>query len=641
MVAGCCGNSPQELSKEEVIGAMEKSADWHMKNMDVSSNGKVYDSTEMPSREWHTAAYYDGMIALSRVSGNPKYWGEVLYHGTSAGWTPNPPTPKYIYHADDHAVGHAWLDTYRADTSRKERLAPMKELFENIIEKSKNYKVDNSVKRKYHGQFPKNTWTWCDALFMAPPTLARLYKITGDRAFLDYMNSEYKYCYDTLFSQEDDLFYRDEKYIGKYTVNGKKIFWSRGNGWVVGGLVQILQTLDKNDECRKFYEDLFVRMMKKIADAQGEDGLWSVNLADSQEIKGGETSGSGFFNYALTWGVNNGYLDSKNYRHKAIKAWRGLLTRVKHNGMVGYVQPVGASPDSFNADTKHAYGVGVFLLAGSEIAKMLNIDVKSNDSELLKSAQESFDAKTVKAFVHIEPRRKDDIAWENDTMAFRVYGPALKDSVENSGIDVWAKRVPYSVIMKWYEDDFAKRRSYHKDYGEGCDMYKVADSVGLGGTGIWKNGKLYQSNVYQGANIIWQSDRSVKLVLRYYYDVEGKKFTEFKTIKLGLGDKACKVQSQFFRGHVEKAQVWYKKANEIEVAVGILAQSKDAKITISKTDIVIDDNMEGKCNITQFVKLATPMLSVQKIPFGKTQQVLSILKTDKEGKIFYEFGYKL
>ena len=212
---------------------------------------------------------------------------------------------------------------------------------------------------------------------MAPPTLVRLYAATSDRKFLDYMNREFEWCQNTLYSDEDKLFYRDADFIGRTSPSGKKIFWSRGNGWVLGGLAQILQFLPKDEPSRKSYENLYTAMAEKVASLQGEDGLWRVNLADPEHYKGGETSGSGFFTYAIAWGINNGLLDRDKYLPIAIKGWKGLLTRVRPDGMVGYVQPVGSAPDSFTKDTTHAYGVGAFLLAGSEIARALGMAAKS------------------------------------------------------------------------------------------------------------------------------------------------------------------------------------------------------------------------------------------------------------------------
>lgn len=631
-----------QLTVSEVMATLEKSADYHMRNIAVSTLTNVnWDYSEMPTRVWHISPYYDGMLALARVSGNPVYWKEVLRHGTSVGWTPNP-NAKAFYHADDHAVGHAWLDCYLADKSRTERLNPIKKLFDKIINDTKTFDMSKFNIRR-HGHTPLQTWTWCDALFMAPPTLVRLYVITADKKYLDYMNQEFKWCYDTMFDKEENLFYRDTRFIGKRTKNGKKIIWSRGDGWVVGGLTQVISVLPKDEPSRKFYEDLFVAMMTKIVTLQGDDGLWTVNLIDAEDIKGGETSGSAFFTYALAWGINNGYLEREKYFSQTIKAWKGLLTRINDNGKVGYVQPVGSKPNSFSKDTTHAYGVGAFLLAGSEIIKLLGGGANVSDAELARRAQAIYDAESPQARVYIEPRRKDDVAWENDKMAFRVYGPALKDSIENSGIDIWAKTVSYPVVNKWYEDDFAKRRSYHKDYGEGCDSYKVADSVGLGGTGIWKNGKLYQSNVYAYADVIWQAEGKIKFVLTYHYNVEGKDYTEYKVISLKVGDDFCKVQSKFRSGKRTWNGKLYEKdtVKDLEVAVGILAQSSNANATLANGNITVEDKMSGKTSIVQKVKTRGNFVGYKSLDFGKTKQHLAILKTDENGDIHYEIGYTL
>ena len=100
-------------------------------------------------------------------------------------------------------------------------------------------------------------------------------------------------------------------------------------------------------------------------------------------------------------------------------------------------------------------------------------------------------------FCRLVPERKDDFAWENDKIAFRAYGPALRKSKENSGIDCWLKRVNYPIINKWYKDS-AAGKSYHKDHGEGYDPYKVGDSRGCGGTALWLNGHMITSNVFKG-----------------------------------------------------------------------------------------------------------------------------------------------
>lgn len=87
------------------------------------------------------------------------------------------------------------------------------------------------------------------------------------------MNREYKATYDYLFDKEENLFYRDWRYFDKREANGKKVFWGRGNGWVLGGLVEILKELPKKDKNRKFYEELFAKLATRVAGLQHPDGF--------------------------------------------------------------------------------------------------------------------------------------------------------------------------------------------------------------------------------------------------------------------------------------------------------------------------------------------------------------------------------
>ncbi len=620
------GLNAAELAKADVIAVLKKSADWHIANPHPAT----------PTRAWEISPYYDGLIELSRVSGDPAYWAEVVRHGQGVGWTPY----SRKYHADDHAVGHAWLETYRADTSKKERLNPFKKHFDSIIEDAKDPKYAD----KKGDNNPVNTWVWCDALFMAPPTLARLYAITGDQKFLDYMDKEYKWCYDRLWDKDDKLFYRDGNYIGKQNVNGKKIFWGRGNGWVFGGLTMILPELKKDNPSYAFYKQLFLEMAESIAKAQMPDGLWGVNLGDQNEkYAGGETSSSGFCLYGLAWGINNGYLEKAKYWPIVLKGWQGLTTRVLESGKVGYVQPVGAAPDAFSKEQTQSYGIGVFLLAGSEIARALDKTQPVGDAELVKQAEEMFRKNVKVAYTHIEPRRKDDIAWENDKMAFRAYGPALKEAVENSGIDLWFKLVDYPIIDKWYEQDFSGVRSYHELSAEGADFFKVGSSVGLGGTGIWKDGKLHKSNVYQTADVIWTTPDTLRICMRYFYDIDGEKYTESKIITLDYGASVCEVSSQFIKGNVATSyNGWRKKAESakvegLRVAAGLYPQTKDAKVETEDGLIVSTENFKGK-TLQMYLCLDE---KTKFIGFEKTQigEVLALAETDSKGMIKYSFGF--
>ncbi len=97
-------------------------------------------------------------------------------------------------------------------------------------------------------------------------------------------------------------------------------------------------------------------------------------------------------------------------------------------------------------------------------------------------------------YARFVPERIDDFAWENDRVAFRVYGPACREVLVSSGIDVWAKRVRYPIIDKWYSRD---ADSYHKDSGEGLDFFTVGKSLGCGGSAVYEDGQLHPAGHYE------------------------------------------------------------------------------------------------------------------------------------------------
>jgi rhamnogalacturonyl hydrolase YesR len=139
----------------------------------------------------------------------------------------------------------------------------------------------------------------------------------------------------------------------------------------MGGLVRILEELPYGYANRSFYEGLYKEMAGKIVSLQQADGLWRSSLLDPLSYPGGEGSGSGFYCYALAWGINHGLLDKGSYEAPVRKAWQALNMLVSPEGRVGWVQPIGADPrKNFNAESYEVYGAGAFLLAGSEVIKL-------------------------------------------------------------------------------------------------------------------------------------------------------------------------------------------------------------------------------------------------------------------------------
>jgi rhamnogalacturonyl hydrolase YesR len=138
----------------------------------------------------------------------------------------------------------------------------------------------------------------------------------------------------------------------------------------MGGIVRTLQYLPKDDPARDRYIAQFREMAARVAGLQGPDGLWKAGLLDQDAYDLPEMSGSAFFTYALAAGVNQGWLDKKIYKPVIEKAWAGMLHYVYADGRLGCIQQTGADPQQFKASSSYTYGVGAFLLAGSEIRKM-------------------------------------------------------------------------------------------------------------------------------------------------------------------------------------------------------------------------------------------------------------------------------
>jgi rhamnogalacturonyl hydrolase YesR len=266
---------------------------------------------------------------------------------------------SHLPNADDQSVGQTYLELYllKKDPAM---IAPTKQELDAILAAPRGSRIPGK----------EIDWWWCDALFMAPPVWSRMYAATGGRKYLDYLDEEWAKTSDRLYDTTEHLYFRDSTYLTRTEANGKKMFWSRGNGWVMGGIVRTLQYLPKDDPARAKYIEQLKEMASSLAAIQSPDGLWRAGLLDPGDYDMPEISGSALITFALAAGVNGGWLDQKVYRPVIEKAWAGMLHHVYADGRLGSIQQTGAEPQPFKASSSYTYGVGAFLLAGSEIRKM-------------------------------------------------------------------------------------------------------------------------------------------------------------------------------------------------------------------------------------------------------------------------------
>ena len=345
-----------ELVKKDVKEVMRKVADWQVENQSKVRHQPL---------GWENAALYLGMFdwaELVESTDKDKTYHKFLMNiFNRGGWQP----AKRMYHADDICVSQIYIDYYKK-YKKTSMLNPTicRTDWVMVNPAEQNFKLDYSTGKGL------DLWTWCDALFMAPPVYARLYALTGEKKYMKYMNKEFRKSYDYLYDQEEDLFYRDWRYFEKKEANGEKVFWGRGNGWVLGGLCEILQELPKGDKYREFYENLFFEMCHKIVTLQQEDGYYRASMLDPKSFPSPETSSTGFIIYAFAYGVNEGILDRDKFMPAITKGWEALVKAVEENGKLGYVQPIGADPRKVTREMTEVYGVGAFLLTGNQVYKM-------------------------------------------------------------------------------------------------------------------------------------------------------------------------------------------------------------------------------------------------------------------------------
>ena len=194
-----------------------------------------------------------------------------------------------------------------------------------------------------------------------------------------------------------------------------------------------------------------------------------------------------------------------------------------------------------------------------------------------------------KVFGRQFPERVDDMAWENDKVAFRCYGPALQRSGERAwGYDVWNKRTSRLIVEARYAseldpdmqraiqklrnigqgnlaDDLYNAISYHVDHGDGMDCYKVDSTLGCGTAALYVNERIKYPRCYTTYEILDRGPLRFTVKLAYGTEnIDGMAVFETRIISLDAGS------------HLNKAVISYSGlTHETPLAVGIVVHNEN------------------------------------------------------------------
>jgi len=338
------------FAREAILRMLHQANDWQT----------AHPHMKPDDRNWERGTWYTGVMAAYKATKDEKYLNQAMNWGKQHEWQVG--TEKEG--ANRLFCAETWVELAIIKKD-KSLLAPTVQWLETKAENSpagsKEWYLSGGVR-------------YADSLYGAS-ALAMLAQATGDAKYVDTLHAFFWDVADEIFDKDTGLCFRDKRFLNRKSPGGNKILWSRGNGWVLAGIARILEYLPANDPQRPRYVALFQQMTAAIAKSQGSDGLWRPNLADPERPADKETSGTGFFCFAMAWGIRNGVLDRETYLPVVKKAWAGLAVTLSPEGMIQWGQLAGDRPMITKQSHTAEYVTGIFLLAGSEMIRLLDAGI--------------------------------------------------------------------------------------------------------------------------------------------------------------------------------------------------------------------------------------------------------------------------
>ena len=366
LIASTSAPAAEVPTRKQVLAVASRVADWQLAHLDGLHIDSHMKEESRDSRSWQQGAFWVGLAHLAHVMDSRKYRDALFAMGKRNLWRPG----DRVYHADDHVIAQSYLWAARHGAGQDVN-GPIRGAFDAILAAPPVVHLSFYYAKDYGETQCLDRWCWCDAIFMSPPAWLDLANQTGETKYRDFAMNEFWAATDFLYDPAEKLYFRDSRFFERRDEQGRKLFWSRGNGWVFAGIANMLDLLPSAHADRARLEALFKQMAAKLKAIQKPDGYWAPSLLGAENSPA-ETSGTGFFVYGLAWGVNHGLLPREEFLPSIHQGWDALTRAVSKDGRLGWVQQVSDRPEQVAEGDTQFYGVGAFLLAASEVAALNN-----------------------------------------------------------------------------------------------------------------------------------------------------------------------------------------------------------------------------------------------------------------------------
>ncbi|OIP83990.1 MAG: hypothetical protein AUK44_03735 [Porphyromonadaceae bacterium CG2_30_38_12] len=465
--------------------------------------------------------------------------------------------------------------------------------------------------------FAKDDQIFIDVAFAITPFYLYTGLKSGNQEYLNVAVNQTLELFKILKDKKTGLLHQARGFNGVGSISEDN--WSRGNGWGAFAIACLVRDLPESHPKRNEVVAVAQQFFTSAVRLQNKEGLWHQEMTDKSSYV--ETSGSGLILYGLGIMLEKNLLDAK-YLDNFKLGLRGFTSYIGSDGSVSHTCFSCLAPNKgTKSDYKlrpwvyndhHAFGPVVLVFA--QAAKM-SID---KITPLRQLGLYSIADKPNMVRCQLVYARGSDVAWENDRMSYRVYGPTVRQKVGN-GIDVWAKKVNYSIMDKWFKLN-SEGKDYHQDRGEGCDFYNMGKLRGCGAIAVWIDGKPYPSETFDSYKFLKNQMDGIGVQINYQsWNVPGIKLEEKKIIEMNLGTNIFKVTSTL-KSDTDR---------ELVVAIGITTYGKPEVIqNTQNSSLAVWENIHAEHGCLGTAVLVNPANFAGYAKYNGDEYILVKVKTN-------------